>query len=160
MSPFSHSGNKASLYYPQCGESDIYYDIHSGEGYQASVKSDQVGMFFNTDGISPFKSSTLTIWPIFLAFTNLLPSIRTNKANLVTCAFWVGQNKPPMKIFLKPLQALLPRLANKGVALSPSTNLCLQPLFGVFDLIAKAPVLNMMQHNGHHGCPVCVHPGI
>ena len=156
---FLHSGNQASLYYLQSGERDIYYDIHSGQGYQSSVKSDQAGLFFNTDGISPFKSSSLTIWPIYLAFTNLPPTIRTNKANLVTCALWVGQSKPPMKIFLKPIQALLSRLAKKGVALSSTRFVRLKPLFGVLDLIAKAPALNMKQHNGHHGCPVCVHPG-
>lgn len=155
---FLHAGNQASLYYPQSGERDVYYDIHSGRGYQSLVSSDQVGLFFNTDGISPFKSS-LTIWPIYLAFTNLPPSIRTNKANLVTCAFWVGQSKLPMKIFLKPIQTLLSRFAKKGVALSSSRFVCLKPLFGVLDLIAKAPTLNMKQHSGRHGCPVCVHPG-
>ena len=94
-----------------------------------------------------------------LAFTNLPPCIRTNKVNLVTCAFWVGQTKPPMKIFLKPIQTLLSRLAKRGVALSTSSSVRLKPLFGVLDLIAKAPALNMKQHNGRHGCPVCVHPG-
>ena len=33
------------------------------------------------------------------------------------------------------------------------------PLFGVFDLIARAPAVNMKQHNGFMGCPTCVHPG-
>ena len=32
-------------------------------------------------------------------------------------------------------------------------------LFGVFDLIAKASVLNMKQFNGFYGCPTCLHPG-
>ena len=34
-----------------------------------------------------------------------------------------------------------------------------KPLFGVFDLIAKAPVLNMVQFNGEYGCPTCLHRG-
>ena len=59
----------------------------------------------------------------------------------------------------KPIQALLSRLAEKGVSLSASICVRLKPLFGVFDLIAKAPALNMKQHNGRHGCPVCVHSG-
>lgn len=33
------------------------------------------------------------------------------------------------------------------------------PLFGLFDMIAKAPVLNMKQFNGENGCPACLHPG-
>lgn len=35
-----------------------------------------------------------------------------------------------------------------------------KPLFGVFDLIAKAPILNMHQHNGRYGCSSCLHPGV
>ena len=70
---FSHSGNQASLYYPQTGEHDVYYDIQSGEG------SDQVGLFFSSGGIYPFKSSSLTIWLIYLGFTNLHTTIHTNQ---------------------------------------------------------------------------------
>ena len=87
-----------------------------------------------------------------------------NKVNLVTCGFWVGQEKPSMSIFLKPLKRLLSRLQNTGITVSaPSQQprrIRLQPLFGVLDLIAKAPVLNMVQFNGANGCPVCVHPGV
>ena len=32
-------------------------------------------------------------------------------------------------------------------------------LFGVFDMVARAPVLNMVQFNGANGCHVCTHPG-
>ena len=35
----------------------------------------------------------------------------------------------------------------------------LKPLFGVFDTIAKAPVMNMKQFNGKYGCPTCLNPG-
>ena len=35
-----------------------------------------------------------------------------------------------------------------------------QPLFGSFDLVAKAPILNMHQFNGEYGCPSCLHPGV
>ena len=144
--------------------SNVYYDIHTGKGYQTLVHPDSIGTFFNTDGISPFKSSRLTIWPVYLAFPSLPPSIRMNKANLVTCAFWVGQEKPSMAIFLKPLNQLLSRVWTIGITVSAPgqqrRRIKLQPLFGVLDLIAKAPVLNMVQFNGASGCPVCVHPGV
>ena len=32
-------------------------------------------------------------------------------------------------------------------------------LFGIFDMVARAPALNMMQFNGAYGCHVCNHPG-
>uniref|UniRef100_A0A1X7UJ29 Uncharacterized protein n=1 Tax=Amphimedon queenslandica TaxID=400682 RepID=A0A1X7UJ29_AMPQE len=33
-------------------------------------------------------------------------------------------------------------------------------LFGVFDFVAKAKVLNMIQFNGKYGCPTCLDPGV
>ena len=32
-------------------------------------------------------------------------------------------------------------------------------LNGIFDLIAKAPLVNMKQFNGEYGCLTCTHPG-
>ncbi len=32
-------------------------------------------------------------------------------------------------------------------------------MFGVFDMPAKAAVLNQKQFNGEFGCPTCLHPG-
>ncbi len=34
-----------------------------------------------------------------------------------------------------------------------------KPLFGSFDLVAKAPILNINQFNGKYGCPTCLNPG-
>lgn len=36
----------------------------------------------------------------------------------------------------------------------------LKTLYGVFDMIAKAPILNMHQFNGTNGCPSCLQPGV
>lgn len=69
-----------------------------------------------------------------------------------------------MTILLKPMKHLLSQLRNTGITVSSPCQqlrrIKLQPLFGVFDLIAKAPVLNMVQFNGANGCPICVHPGV
>lgn len=67
-----------------------------------------------------------------------------------------------MKVLFKALQQVMDRLQTDGFTVDLPTGshtfrLC--PLFGVFDLIAKAPALNMMQHNGHHGCSTCLLPG-
>lgn len=86
-----------------------------------------------------------------------------NRDNLVTIAVWVGGIKPQMNILLKPLLKTLKRLSSHGVCIKLLDGLVktirLQPLFGVFDLIARAPAMNMKQHNGFMGCPTCVHPG-
>lgn len=86
-----------------------------------------------------------------------------NKDNMVNVAIWVGHSKPPMKAFFKPLIQLFNELGKSGVTLKTplgNINFKFQPLFGIFDLIAKALILNMNQFNGVNGCPTCLHPGV
>ena len=116
-----------------------------------------------TDGIQLFKSARLSIYPVFLAFAGLPPSIRMMRDNIVTLAIWVGGEKPLMNILLKPVTSMLKRISTRGIHIkSPDGQLKtirFQSLFGVFDLIARAPAMNMKQHNGYNGCPACLHPG-
>ena len=94
----------------------LIYDIHTGAGYQGHLQKEHLGAFFNTDGIQPFKSSRLTIWPIYIALSSLPPSIRMNRDNLITVALWVG-SKPPMHLLLKPLKQIMKRLSTTGVCI-------------------------------------------
>ena len=98
-----------------------------------------------------------------MAFAGLPPSIRMLRDNIVTLAIWVGE-KPLMNILLKPVKITLQRLSNSGLKIKSPAGLLqtirLQSLFGVFDLIARAPAMNTKQHNGYNGCPTCLHPGV
>ena len=134
--------------------------MHTGEGCK---NNSLPGIMFNTDGISPFKSSLVTIWPMIIALTNLPPNIRMNKDNLVTVAIWAGESKPPIQVFFKSLKSLLDELETTGVAVPTSSGMKtirFRPVLGLFDLIAKAPILSMNQFNGVNGCPTCLHPGV
>lgn len=128
------------------------------------TKSGKIGISFNTDGVSPFKSSLLTIWPIFLALANLPPKVRTLKRNIIiTCVFWIAETKPSMPVFLGHFKKIIDRINTTGLVVKTRNGLKkfnLKPLFGVFDLVAKAPIMNMMQFNGKYGCPSCLHPGL
>ncbi len=127
------------------------------------ISAGKCGIAFNTDGISPFKSSNLTVWPIILALTILPPRVRWYKDNLVVVAFWVGGKKPPMSILFSPLSGMFDSLSEVGIKLSTplgDKKLTFEPLFGSFDLVAKAPILNMHQFNGAYGCPSCLNPGV
>ena len=120
------------------------------------------GIIFNTDGISPFKSSRTTIWPIIIAFSNLPPKARMNKDNLIVVSLWVGLCKPKMDILFQPLIDLLRKLSCSGITIKTpygDRNFKFSPLLGIFDLVAKAPILNMNQFNGVNGCSTCLHPG-
>lgn len=153
--PFFSVGNQSTLL--STGEmSNVLCDLHT-QGCNESP-----GIIFNTDGVSPFKSSCLTVWPVIIAFSNLPRNIRMNKDNLVIVALWVGEFKPPMDVLFDPLLHLFKQLSNQGVTLYTSSgerNFKFSPLLGIFDLVAKAPILNMNQFNGVNGCPTCLHPG-
>ncbi len=136
----------------------IWSDIHSGTG----CKDVEHGIIFNTDGISLYKSSRITVWPILIAFADLPPRVRMNKDNFVTVALWAGETKPPMKVLFEPLISFFTDLSCKGLKINFGEDqrvFIFKPLFGSFDLIAKAPILNMHQFNGKNGCPYCTHPG-
>ncbi|SMN01744.1 hypothetical protein SPONN_11 [uncultured Candidatus Thioglobus sp.] len=143
------------------GGTNVICDIHTGTGYR-KIPPGFSGLIFNTDGISPFKSSRTTVWPLMIALSNLLPSVRMNKDNLITIALWVGESKPPLEDLFQPLVQLFGQLATHGIKIKTPVGekvVKFRPLFGVFDLVAKAPVLNMNQFNGCNGCPTCLHPG-
>ena len=89
--------------------SDVMCDIHIQEF------SEYPGIIINTDGISPFKSSRMTIWPIIIAFSNLPPKICMNKNNLVVFSLWVGLCKSKMEIIFQPLVDLLQKLSHSGI---------------------------------------------
>jgi hypothetical protein len=96
-----------------------------------------------------------------IALSNMLPTVRMNKDNLITVAIWAGESKPILNKLFAPLKSLFSQLAHGIKVLSPAgvKIMKFQPIFGVFDLVAKAPVLNMHQFNGKNGCPACLHPG-
>lgn len=68
-----------------------------------------------------------------------------------------------MKLLLDPIMSMLQDLYTKGLTFTlPSGNVSVKVklLFGIFDLPAKAAVLNSKQFNGKYGCSVCYHPGL
>ena len=56
-----------------------------------------------TDGVPLFKSSTVSLWPVYLQILNLPPSIRMYSENTLLCGLYVGPAKPSMKVLLQPL---------------------------------------------------------
>ena len=128
------------------------------------VHPEHLGVIINTDGISIFKSSRVTVWPVYLQLANLPPLLRFRRDNIITCGLWVGQTKPNMDILLPPILQNIDYLNALGMPFQTpeGTDVVVRValLFGVFDLIAKAQVLNMKQFNGSYGCATCLHPGV
>lgn len=109
-----------------------------------------------------YKSSKVSMWPVYLVILNLPATIRNNAENVILCGLWVGPKKPSMSLLLDPVVKSLHSLSTSGLPVKISTEnftIRIKLVFGVFDLPAKAAVLNSKQFNGEYGCAVCLHPG-
>ena len=124
---------------------------------------EHIGLIMNTDGVSLYKSSKVSLWPVYLEIANLCPNLRFRHDNVVICALWVGRSQPNMQMLLTPIFDELKRLNVVGFPLNTGPDgiktVRVKILFCVADLVAKAKILNMKQFIGHCGCPTCIHPG-
>ena len=145
-------------------------DIYDGTAYQKLMEPNKflsfpgnVSFSWNTDGISVFKSSKYSIWPLYFAINELPIHKRWCGDNLLLAGLWFGYQKPNMLTFLKPFVESLSTMHAGVTMCSPditdSFKCHARLLCGTCDLPAKAMVLNMMQFNGQYGCTHCTQSG-
>ena len=153
------------LQYTSSNTDHVIRDVWDGlsmkeTNFEPSSNKRTISLIISTDGIPLFKSSTISLWPVSFAILNLPPAIRMNSENMVLAGFWVG-GKPVMKLLLTSVLENLSYLSS-GLKIRRSSGI-LKIFFklsiGIFDLPAKAVVLNAKQYNGKYGCSVCMHPG-
>ena len=88
-----------------------------------------------------------------------------NSENIVLAGFWIGC-KPStelLELLLKPIFKSVDYLPSSGLHIktcNDTFHVFVELVMGIFDLPAKAVVLNAKQYNGRYGCSVCVHPGL
>lgn len=151
-------------------DSDVLKDVWDAQGLKVlctegkfSTGKNYMALALSTDGVPLFKSSTIAMWPVYLTILNLPPNIRMNANNMLLAGLWVGPKKPEMSLLLDPIVKNINCLCNKGYTISlptGDTTVYTKLVFGVFDLPAKAVVVNFQQFNGKYGCTVCYHPGL
>lgn len=123
-----------------------------------------ISAIFNTDGVPLYSSSSVKLWPIFLAVNELPPSERFAKGNMILAGIWQGKGNPPFMQYIATFGDEMVDLYNTGVGINPGyQDEQIHVQFGVFlgtmDLQAKSYVLNMSHHNGASGCITCEEPG-
>ena len=137
------------------------YKKLSGKGELLSCP-DNVSFLMNTDDVSVFKSSKVSIWPLYLVINELNYSKRMAYENMIFAGLWFGEKKPAMWTFLKPHSHSFAAL-EKGVHVnSPERGnfLCKGILLAcTCDLPARCLLCNGMQYNGENGCWKCLQPG-
>lgn len=141
-------------------------DIYDGDIYNSFMKKDEflsyrsnISFTWNTDGVSPFKSSKFNIWHFFL-WINELPFMEQIKTeNTILAGLWFGFEKPNANKFMAAFYDEL-KVLYEGLHFNvPGLNL---PIFvrgfimtETLDLPAKAQFLNMSPHMAQYGCQKC-----
>ena len=105
------------------------------------------------------------MWPLYLKINELPPKKRDYLTNKILAGIWVGDGKPAVNTYFKPIYHTLQKLYTEGdLVSSPHITGPFQchaiMLSGTCDMPAKAVALNMIGHNGFYGCPKCSQPGI
>lgn len=159
------------LQYPFIRETKekVLRDVHDGSVVKHLMKPgnflsfpEHAALMMNTDGVQTFKSAKHSMWPVYFSLCNLPPEIRFNEKFQIVAGAWFGPKKPDMFLFLKPSIEKLNHIMQNGIeARTPVGKKQIKAvvLAGIFDLPAKATVVNMKQFNGEYGCLYCVDPG-
>ena len=154
---------------PSTGDNEILQDIWDGSALRPLCSNsrffsnrDNLALSISTDGVPLYKSSPVSLWPVYLIILNLPAQIRMNAENVILCGIWIGRCKPVMSLLLKPITKHLQSLSTLGTVIKTSmgsATIRARLVMGVFDLPAKAAVLCCKQFNGKFGCSVCLNPG-
>ncbi|XP_077258856.1 uncharacterized protein LOC143895532 isoform X2 [Temnothorax americanus] len=145
-----------------------FRDIYDGSLYQQYVQNgflsnpNNISFTWYTDGIPVFKSSHVSMWPVYLTINELPYKLRMKRENTLLVGLWFGSNKPSANHFMYKFRPKFETLFRGQIITLPGQNVITVRgiiLAGTCDLPAKAQFLNMMQYNGEFGCNHCKDKG-
>lgn len=139
----------------------LYQKLFSDNGLLSDPNN--ISLSLNTDGAPIFKSSNVSIWPVYLLINELPIAQRKKRSNSLFYGIWISSSKPIMWAFLKPLYEELDLLETKGYSFTDHKgeefiSKCVL-LTCTCDLPARALVYNCNQFNGGYSCWHCLQPG-
>lgn len=136
--------------YEDITDGTLYRNLFNNNGPLSSP--DNLSFVLNTDGAPVFRSSKVSIWPVFLVINELPFKIRMKKENMILAALWFGNEKLAMVTFLKPLQKSFVSLKNGIKCFSPERGEFQSKCFllaATADLPAQSLLCNSVQFNGN-----------
>lgn len=149
---------------------DILNGIHDGRLFERISKNNQIDGFcdnntltftINTDGISLYNKSNITIWPVYLVLNELPVGKRFLIDNVILAGLSIGEEKPHFDLLMKPIVTQLIRY-QYGLNIKfkdVQKNMKLFLIAGIYDKPARYAVINMVQYNGAYGCTKCLQSG-
>lgn len=152
----------------QENEGNTIKDVYDGTNYREAFRKgflsdpNSISFSLNTDGVQIFKSSMVSMWPVYMLINELPLSERKLKENIIYYGLWISSRKPIMWSFLKPLHKEMCELED-GVCMKDyketSFRLRATVLNCVCDLPARCMMSNSMQFNGAYCCWFCLQRG-
>jgi hypothetical protein len=144
---------------------DLILDVYDGDNYKHLLKDKKIDsnsftFLLNVDGISLCDKSKNSIWPVILVITQLPLDIRYSLQNVIIAGVSTG-SKPIFKYFLKPIVHEL-SLLEQGCMFKINKEKHLFNFFvilGVYDIPARASILNIKSSTGFFGCLKCQQKG-
>lgn len=152
---------KINEYLAKERDPSLLEDIMDGHVYTKMISLgllgniNQISITVSIDGVSPFKDSDVTIWPIWLVINELPPDIRYKHVYLI--GLYYGLKKPSEELLLKPLVDELCSLQS-GVQIN-GKKYTVVLLSIIADLQAKALILKLKSPTGFYSCANCVIKG-
>jgi hypothetical protein len=144
----------------------VIRDIYDGEGYRQHLDflshPANVSLLLNTDGVAIYRSSNVSIWPVWAAVNELPPSLRFLRQHMLLLAIFYSKEKPVINMFLRPVIDDINMVYREGVVVHTpvGTHTARAIIINCsVDLPARAILLNMKQWNGKYGCLYCESPG-
>ena len=147
---------------------DTINDVYDGKLYQNLYNKgilnnpNNLSFAMSTDGVAIFKSSKISMWPVYMLINELPIAERKSRENILFYGIWISPRKPMMWSFLKPMFEELRQL-EEGVNFVDHNGEDFKCQAGLLtctcDLPAKALVANSIQFNGRFGCWHCLQKG-
>lgn len=144
----------------------VMSDVHDGSVYQNFIKFlgprtnvRHISACFGVDGASPYTSSNMQLWPIFVNILELAPEVRAH--NLLLGGLWFGKGHPQMDVFLIPFVEHCKKLSKDGFKIirkGEEIFMKLHLLGCCADAPARADVQCIHVHGGSFSCHWCLHP--
>ncbi|XP_074100574.1 uncharacterized protein LOC141528425 [Cotesia typhae] len=144
-------------------------DIFDGELYKTWTDNgflsnpNNISFTWYTDGVPVFKSSKISVWPIYLTINELPFEDRKKNFNTLLLGLWCGDKKPHFNSFFYAFRPVFESLLLDGIKVfCPGENEITVRgalLMGVCDLPAKIDSLNFVNFNSKYGCSVCFFEG-
>jgi len=138
-------------------DGEIYHE-QLQNGFLANAHN--MGFMWYTDGISLYKSSNFSMWPIFLVSNELSYKERIRKENIIFAGIWFGATEPNPNVSLEPLNNNFDLLKKEGHiferADGPPILVHAKILLGTRDLQAKCRCMCFRQWNCYFGCLKCL----